>query len=396
MVDVAQFGELSLQERDRRYALIRASMRERRLEALIIWGNSAKWDSKSANIRYISQIGGNGEEAMAIFPLEGEPTVFLWSPIMRGEWLESQQWVKNLLARRPNWSEVVVQRLKEMALERSSIGVVGLEGREPEGDIPYVTYSKILQACPGARFENATDLLEEVRLVKSDAEIALIKEAMRIGDVATEVMYRMSRPGAREREIFAEMVGTMLREGAEHPIMFLWDSGAPDRARRLTYNRNRLLKAGDVICTEFAPRVQGYYGHFQRAVAVADPSPPYGELLETSALAYERGMKAARAGITVGEFYDACAEPILSRGFEIYKGPLFHGIGLGWETPLGMPGMSEQMRARKLVAGMTLAIEVGAATEGKARGVHLGDVVVVKDKGVESLSRLPVEMVSCG
>src|SRR3990172_12222130 len=122
MVDVAQFGELSLQERDRRYGLIRASMRERRLEALIIWGNSAKWDSKSANIRYISQIGGNGEEAMAIFPLEGDPTVFLWSPIMREEWLESQQWVKDLRARRPNWSDVVVERLKEMRLEGASLG----------------------------------------------------------------------------------------------------------------------------------------------------------------------------------------------------------------------------------------------------------------------------------
>ena len=86
---------------------------------------------------------------------------------------------------------------------------------------------------------------------------------------------------------------------------------------------------------------------------------------------------------------------ILSRGLAIYKGPLFHGVGLGWETPLGMPGMSEQLRARKLVEGMTLAIEVGAATEGRSKGVHLGDVVVIRKDGVESLSRFPVEMVSC-
>ena len=395
MTDAAGYQGLSLQERDRRYGLIRASMRERRLDALIIWGSCAKWDSKTANIRYISQIGGNGEEAMAIFPLEGEPTVFLWSPIMREEWLESQQWVKDLRARRPNWSDVVVERLKEMRLEGASLGVVGLEGREPEGDIPYVTYSRILQGCPRARFENATDLLEEIRLVKSAEEIALMREAMRIGDEATEVLYRMSRPGVGERDIFAEMIGVMLKEGAEHPVMFLWESGTPDRARRLTYNKNRALKPGDVICTEYAPRFQGYYGHFQRAVAVQDPVPPYGELLEASALAYERGMSMAKAGITVGEFYDACAEPILSRGLEIYKGPLFHGVGLGWETPLGMPGMSERLRARKLVEGMTLAIEVGAATEGRSKGVHLGDVIVVRKNGVESLSRFPVEMVSC-
>src|SRR3990172_4565003 len=261
MTDAAGYQGLSLQERDRRYGLIRASMRERRLDALIIWGSCATWDSKTANIRYISQIGGNGEEAMAIFPLEGEPTVFLWSPIMREEWLESQQWVKDLRARRPNWSDVVVERLKEMRLEGASLGVVGLEGREPEGDIPYVTYSRILQGCPRARFENATDLLEEIRLVKSTEEIALMREAMRIGDEATEVLYRMSRPGVGERDIFAEMIGVMLKEGAEHPVMFLWESGTPDRPRRLTYNKNRALKPGDVICTEYAPRLQGYYGH---------------------------------------------------------------------------------------------------------------------------------------
>jgi len=272
---------------------------------------------------------------------------------------------------------------------------VGLEGSEPEGDIPHGTYSRIVQACPRARFENATDLLEEIRLVKSEEEIALLREAMRIGDEATEVLYRLSRAGTGEREIFAEMIRVMLQQGAEHPVMFLWDSGAPDRARRLTYNRNRKLKAGDVICTEFAPRYQGYYGHFQRALAVEEPAPPYGQLLEVSVLAYERGMSVARAGITVGEFFDACAEPILSRGFEIYKGPLFHGIGLGWEAPLGMPGMSESVRARPLQEGMTLAIEVGAAAEGKAKGVHLGDVVVVRKEGAESLSRFPVEMVSC-
>lgn len=392
---LSRVGELSLHERDRRYTRIRASMRERGLEALIIWGSSAKWDSKTANIRYISQIGGNGEEAMAIFPLEGEPTVFLWSPIMREEWLESQRWVRDLRARRPNWSEVVVERLREMGLDSACLGVVGLEGREPEGDIPYVTYNRILEGCPRARFENATGLLEEIRLVKSEEEIAVIREAMRIGDEATEVLYRMSRPGAREREIFAEMVRVMLHGGAEHPVMFLWESGFPDRARRLTYNYDRALRAGQVVCTEFAPRVQGYYGHFQRAVAVEYPSPPYDQLLEISALAYQKAMSAARAGITVGELFDACAEPILSRGLEIYKGPLFHGVGLGWETPLGMPGMSERLRSRKLVESMTLAIEVGAATEGRSKGVHLGDVVVVREKRVESLSRFPVEMVVC-
>ena len=53
---------LSLKERDRRYKLVRQAMRERGLDALLIWGHSGKWDWHMANIHYMSLVGGNGEE----------------------------------------------------------------------------------------------------------------------------------------------------------------------------------------------------------------------------------------------------------------------------------------------------------------------------------------------
>ena len=55
-------------------------MSEQGLDCLIIRGISSKWDSGIANIRYVSQIGGNGEEAMAVFPRKGDPIILVWSP----------------------------------------------------------------------------------------------------------------------------------------------------------------------------------------------------------------------------------------------------------------------------------------------------------------------------
>ena len=66
---ITRVHTLSLAERDRRWAAIRSAMAERGLGALIIRCISSKWDSGTANVRYVSQIGGNGEEAIVVFPM---------------------------------------------------------------------------------------------------------------------------------------------------------------------------------------------------------------------------------------------------------------------------------------------------------------------------------------
>ena len=88
--------ELSLAERDRRWSAIRAKMARANLDCLIVRGISSKWDSGIANIRYISQIGGNGEEAMAVFPKSGEPIILVWSPTQLEWWPTAQNWVKDI------------------------------------------------------------------------------------------------------------------------------------------------------------------------------------------------------------------------------------------------------------------------------------------------------------
>src|SRR5687768_11382324 len=113
-------GPLSLAERDRRWAAVRAQMAKRGLEALVVWGDSGKWDSKMGNVLYLTQIGGNGEVATCVLPLEGEPTVLLWSDMMAIEWLSGQDWVTDLRTvrvpewwSRPVWSQGIATRLKE-------------------------------------------------------------------------------------------------------------------------------------------------------------------------------------------------------------------------------------------------------------------------------------------
>src|SRR3954453_7645300 len=124
---------LSLAERDRRWQGIRARMAERQLDCLVIRGISSKWDSGTANVRYISQIGGNGEEAMAVFPIDRDPVVFIWAPSQLEWWPIAQDWVTDVRQGSPTWAGRTTDCIKELGYAAGRIGVVGIGGGNEGG-----------------------------------------------------------------------------------------------------------------------------------------------------------------------------------------------------------------------------------------------------------------------
>ena len=103
-------------------------------------------------------------------------------------WGLAQDWVKDIRPSRRSYGEPVIERLKEIRAER--VGVIGLAGlvRAPEGIVPWGTFEKIRAALPTVKFENATDLMQQVRSVKSAEEIAFIEKAAEIIGKAIDVL----------------------------------------------------------------------------------------------------------------------------------------------------------------------------------------------------------------
>ena len=97
MRKLTEYPTLSLKERDRRWATVRAEMEKRGLDCLVLCGWPAMWDFNIANARYLCPIGGNAEHNVLVFPLSGEPTTFIYSPVFTDYWKGAQSWV----ARRP-------------------------------------------------------------------------------------------------------------------------------------------------------------------------------------------------------------------------------------------------------------------------------------------------------
>src|SRR6476660_4679565 len=164
-------------ERERRWSRVRELMRRDQIDAIIGFPNQSHWDQFQADIRYLTHIGGHQTEVAVVFPETGEVTAFVRGANEVEWWSIAQNWVKDIRPSRRAWSAPVIERMKELHLDEARVGVSGLSGllRAPEGTVVAGMIDRVRQAFPKARFENATELLQEARSIKSSEEIAWIE-----------------------------------------------------------------------------------------------------------------------------------------------------------------------------------------------------------------------------
>src|SRR5207253_6261034 len=141
---------------------VRELMRAQRLDAIIGFPNQSHWDQFQADVRYLTHIGGNQTEVAVVFPESGAVTAFLRGGNEVEWWSIAQDWVTDVRPSRRSWGEPVIDRIKELKLERARLGVSGLSGllRAPEGTVVTGILEKVRHALPHARLENATELLQ--------------------------------------------------------------------------------------------------------------------------------------------------------------------------------------------------------------------------------------------
>lgn len=217
----------SLAERERRWSVLRSVMKKAGFDALISLPTQSHWDQFGADTRYITQIGGTQTEVGAVLPLEGDVTAVVRGANEIEWWGLAQDWVQDIRPSRRSYGEPVIDRLQEICAER--VGVIALSGlvRAPEGVVPWGTFEKIRQALPNVQFENATDLMQEVRSIKSAEEVAFIEKAADIISKALDVLIAHSKVGVRENELIGEMLREIVRQGGEPITMLLFGTGGP-------------------------------------------------------------------------------------------------------------------------------------------------------------------------
>ncbi|HEX6512879.1 MAG TPA: M24 family metallopeptidase [Chloroflexota bacterium] len=382
----------SLAERDRRWSALREVMNRQEIDVIVTPQNSGHSTDFQANSRWISQCGGGGDADIAVvFPLQGEVTAVATSAQAR--WPTVQNWVTDVREARRNYGRVIVERLQELHPRR--IGIAGLGGgtRTPEGTILYGTMRQISDAFPDASVVDATDILSELRYVKSEEEIAFLARSRDIIELGTEAEVAHAKPGVSDWLVWAEAMSAMLRAGSEMTVHFNWVSG-PLTPRTLTRPSHRILQRGDLILNELEASWGGYRAQSDVPVGVGQPDPVYLELMKVQKELWYDMLDRLKPGTTIGELQQRCA----SYCAEIAPrtGPAagatallnMHGRGAGDDGPI-ITGSAKDPKqlALPLRERMVFILKPGVHTANDSHNTTWGDTVVVTAQGGQRLGK---------
>ena len=324
-----ELPHLSLQERDRRWSLVREAMREMHLDCLLLFGWPSAYDFYTANARYVCPIGGNSTTNLVVFPLEGDPTSFVGMPTFVPYWRIAQDWVADVRSRTGTWADTVAAQVKKLGLEKASLGMDGLGGPLiPDGWVPNNLYTRLRELLPDAKLVNIDDMLEKIRTIKSAEEMQFLDRAARLGDLMLDACRDNARPGAKECDVYSRMKQTMLANGGEDPTLLLWASDRYPFPHPFNLPTERRLQEGDLIICEMHPKYAGYCTHVERTFSLGAPDPKQTEIYEGCIAAYRSGLELFGPGKSISKALEAVRATIEQRGLGICETGI-HGHGLG-------------------------------------------------------------------
>lgn len=399
--------ELTLAERDRRWARVRELMRQEKVEMLLVGGFRARE-------MYESYLSDDYNEGCVLFPLEGAPVVVTWAPlrIKRAQWSAQRGhalWIEDYRAAASGGA--VADLVREMGLADARLGIVGLRSQAPTeqyGSIPAGFWMDFIGALPAAQMRDLSEVFSHLMLVKSEEEIAQMRHAAAAAEAACKVVAELADVGVGEEEVFAAATAEMLRHGIglRYPMIVMnsgphtlsW--GPPRWTTR--GEAPRTLARGDLLQMELMPMCGNQEAQVQMTVAL-DPIDPTSQRCEQVARAsYDAGMRALKPGISIAELLAVMEEPLKTAGCWGYT-PLVHSVAphfLAGSTMVNREGLNLGVRLagpprsvnrqRVIEAGMVFAFEPNACI-GEHR-VNIGGTVLVTADGCEALNEIPTRV----
>lgn len=278
--------------------------------------------------------------------------------------------------------------LTHAAQQAGSYRRLGFESHEVSVE-DYHAYAALAE---GIELVRTPGLVERLRLVKDETEIAALREACAVADRALADLLERGgiRPGRTEREVARELESLMLDHGSAGPSFESIVAAGPNSAVPHHRPTEKVLAAGEFVKLDFGATVNGYHSDMTRTVVLGRPADWQRELYELVYQAQASGRTAVRPGTDVVEVDKAARQVIEHAGYgEQFSHGLGHGVGLQiHEAPhLARTG------AGTLSVGMTVTVEPGVYLAGRG-GVRIEDTLVVRDSEPELLTLSSKELVA--
>jgi Xaa-Pro dipeptidase len=356
--------ELTLTERDRRVELVRRKMRERGLAALVVSGST----SRKGHFQFLTNYNIPIDYCYLVLPLNGEPTLFVFTP-NQARIAPKRSWVPDA-RHSPDYGASIAGRLREIGVADKSVGVVGMEVMSVR------TYQTILEILPSVNLVDAGEIVAAARTVKSDEEIALIREAAVLADGACAAGRGAAREGARDYEVFAEVEYFIKRRGA----IEAFNLATVDTLPAFPYLPvGNILRSGEAVLLEITPRCQGYYAQLTTGATVGAPNAEREKMVRVAKEALEKGVAILRPGTRASDVDAAMRAVVEGAGYTMPQ-RAGHGVGLEVdERPALVPS-----NPTLLQPGMTVVVHPSVVIPEKG-GVFMGGTFLLTSDGHEKL-----------
>ena len=280
------------------------------------------------------------------------------------------------------WGNVFRKAAQALGLDGKRIGV------EPR-QLRLLEFRYVKDGAPEADYPDASDVLSGLRLRKDKAEVDAMRQAVKIAQDALEATIPSIKIGMSEKELAAELVTQLLKQGSEPELPFApIISGGPNSANPHASPTERKLQAGDLLVVDWGATYDGYISDLTRTFAVGDVEEEYKKIHKIVQEANAAGRAAGKPGAPCAAVDKAARDVIEQSGYGVYfTHRTGHGIGMeGHEEPY-MRGDNMQL----LEPGMAFTVEPGIYLPGR-NGVRIEDNVVVTETGADVLSDMPREI----
>ncbi|MGZ4383691.1 MAG: M24 family metallopeptidase [Gaiellaceae bacterium] len=357
-----------------------------------------------ANIRYITAttIGTWAIDKLVRFcllPRGDEPIMWdfgaaarhhaIYSPWLDGE-KRSRAGISTLrgsVAPEVGRAEEVARKIK---VELDQRGLAG----EPLGvDVVELPVLFALQA-EGIEVVDGQQLMQEVRVIKTQDEITLLNTACAMADAAYEQLYRAMRPGFRENECVGLVSKVLYDLGSEHVEGVNAISGERCSPHPHVFT-DRMLRPGDPAYFDILHAYNGYRTCYYRTFAIGSGSPALVDAYKRCRDILDHAISLIRPGVTTAEVVEEAFPRAQEFGFPDEEAAFAlqygHGVGLSiWEKPV-FSRLVSFAHPETVREGMVFALETFWPASDGWQAARIEEQLIVTSDGCKVITRFPAE-----
>lgn len=251
---------------------------------------------------------------------------------------------------------------------------------------------QLFAACPNATFVDCSGIVEAGRLIKSEYEIALMRQAARTAEAGMRAGVEAVAAGASENDVAAEIHYAMIKAGCEWPsIAPFVASGYRGAIGHATW-AGRVIEQGDIVMLEVGGCLKRYHAALMRTGFVGNPGAGAREAEKVVREAVQAMLESIRPGVAAREA-DAAGRKIITAygGQQASRSAYSIGIGLPPDWGEGHILSMHPNENRPLQPNMTFHMLPWVQLPGKG-GVSFSETIRVTEDGCELLTNFPREL----